>query len=104
MSTKLLDLAKVLRSKNSGPFQVTLDILFDNKESYNRVVKADVINEKTIMKLYHLEKEDICCIVFFEKAMGIKVTYNRKIASGGCFDRDVYGAQQQAPLFDLEIE
>ena len=103
MSDKLIDLAKVLRSKNSGPFQLTLDILFDNKEAYERVVKADVINQETIMKLYHLKREDICFIVFFEKAMGIKVTYNRSIASGGCFDRDVYGAQQQSPLFDLEI-
>lgn len=104
MSERLIDLAKVLRSKNSGPFQITLDILFDNKEIYDRVVKSEVINEETIMRLYHLQKEDICSIVFFEKAMGIKVTYNRKIASGGCFDRDVYGAQQHSPLIDLIVK
>ena len=30
--TRLYDLAKVLRSKNSGPFAVTLDVLFDDPD------------------------------------------------------------------------
>ena len=28
---KLYDIAKIIRSKNSGPFEITLDILFDKK-------------------------------------------------------------------------
>ena len=31
---KLYELAHVLRSKNSGPFAVTLDILFDDPAVY----------------------------------------------------------------------
>jgi hypothetical protein len=100
---KLVDLAKVLRSKNSGPFEITLDILFDNPESYNRVVAGNVINVETICQLYHLEPKDICNIVFYEKGLGIKVTYNRSVSSGTSRDRDVYGAQQHAPLMDILI-
>jgi hypothetical protein len=100
---RLVDLAKVLRSKNSGPFEITLDILFDNPESYNRVVEGRVINIQTICQLYHLEPKDICNIVFFEKGLGIKITYNRSVSSGTFRDRDVYGAQQHAPLMDIFI-
>lgn len=100
---RLVDLAKVLRSKNSGPFEITLDILFDNPASYHRVVESGVINVAKICQLYHLEPEDICSIVFFEKGLGIKVTYNRKVSSGTFRDRDVYGAQQHAPLMDIMI-
>ena len=100
---RLVDLAKVLRSKNSGPFEITLDVLFDNPESYNRVVEGRVINVQTICQLYHLEPEDICNIVFFDKALGIKITYNRSVSSGTLRDRDVYGAQQHAPLSDMLI-
>ena len=38
--TKLVDLAKVLRSKNSGPFELTLDILLPDEASYRRVLEA----------------------------------------------------------------
>jgi len=100
---RLVDLAKVLRSKNSGPFEITLDVLFDNKKNYDRVKESGVITEKTICEAYHLKREDIQCIVFFDKAMGVKITYNRPISSGTCFDRDVYGAQQHAPLMELLI-
>jgi len=100
---KLVDIAKVLRSKNSGPFEITLDILFDKKENYDRVVKSNVITIENICKLYGLKNEDITQIVFFEKALGIKVTYNRTVSSGTIKDRDVYGAQQHAPLMDLMI-
>ena len=100
---KLVDLAKVLRSKNSGPFQITLDILFDNIVSYNRVKNSGKITVDEICCLYHLKPEDICDIVFFEKGLGIKITYNRQISSGTTGDRDVYGAQQHAPLMEILI-
>lgn len=103
MSVLLKDCAKVLRSKNSGPFQITIDILFDDISKYERVVKANIFTKDNICKLYNLKMEDICNIVFFDRAMGIKVTMNRKISSGTCFDRDVYGAQQHAPLLDVLI-
>jgi hypothetical protein len=103
MSVALKDLAKVLRSKNSGPFQITVDVLFDDISKYERVVKANIFTEENICKLYNIKKEDICNIVFFDRAMGIKVTTNRKVSSGTCGDRDVYGAQQHAPLLDVLI-
>ena len=37
---RLYELAKVLRSKNSGPYEITLDILFDDPEKYRRVVDS----------------------------------------------------------------
>ena len=37
---KLYELAHVLRSKNSGPFAVTLDILFDDPAVYERVKRS----------------------------------------------------------------
>ena len=101
--TKLVELAKVLRSKNSGPFQITLDVLFDSRENYERVVRSGVINRENICRAYNLQDKDITEVVFFDSAMGMKVTFNRKISSGSAFDRDVYGAQQHAPLMEFII-
>jgi hypothetical protein len=41
--------------------------------------------------------------VFFDSALGVKATFLRRISSGTVGDRDVYGAQQHAPLMALEI-
>lgn len=100
---KLYDIAKVLRSKNSGPFELTFDVIFDNEQDYERVKHSGLINQDVIAKLYRLSKSDIMNIVTFDQARGIKITIARKISSGTMGDRDVYGAQQHAPLMNLDV-
>ena len=100
---KLYDAAKVIRSKNSGPFSITLDVLFDDPKRYEQVKGMGLITKKTVAGLYHIEEDAITQIVFFDAALGFKITFDRKISSGTCLDTDVYGAQQHLPLGELEI-
>jgi hypothetical protein len=102
--TSLFELAKVLRSKNSGPFELTLDILFDSKENYDRVKNSGKISVETICKLYNITEDQVHHLVFFDQALGVKITIARKTSSGTVGDRDVYGAQQHAPLMKIMIE
>jgi hypothetical protein len=99
----LYELAKVLRSKNSGPFEITLDVLFEREEDYLRVKNSGRINIETICRLYNISEDRVCRIVFFDQALGFKITILRDISSGSAGDRDVYGAQQHAPLMDLLV-
>lgn len=100
----LYDIAKVIRSKNAGPFSITLDVLFESEAVYQKVKAADLINKPLIAKLYHIPEESISELVYFDQAHGIKVTYDRPISSGTIGDRDVYGAQQHAPLMLLPVD
>ena len=100
---KLGDAAAVLRSKNSGPFEMTIDILFRDPAVYYRLKNAGLISRATIAKLYNIEEASISHLVYFDQALGLKVTFARTVSSGTRFDRDVYGAQQHAPLLDLEL-
>lgn len=100
---RLYEIAKVLRSKNSGPFEVTLDILFDRPETYRRVLQSGAVTRESIAALYRIPQERIVEFVHYDAALGIKITYLRDVASGTVGDRDVYGAQQHAPLMDIEI-
>lgn len=102
--TQLGDIAKVLRSKNSGPFEITLDVLFDSKEQYDKVKHSGRITKQTICDLYQIQEEQIHHLVFFDQALGFKITISRDISSGNVGDRDVYGAQQHAPLMKLSID
>ncbi len=100
---RLYDLAKVIRSKNSGPFEITLDVLFDSREIYQKVKDSNVITKVLISHLYKVDEDKITVLVFYDQAYGIKVTFARSISSGSCLDRDVYGAQQHVLLSEVEI-
>jgi hypothetical protein len=102
-AVRLYDLAKVLRSKNAGPFELTLDIMFDDEESYQTVKRSGVIDRELVCKLYRVRPEDVYHVVYFDAARAIKITIKRPIDSGGVGDTDVYGAQQHAPLIDVMI-
>jgi len=102
-AARLYDLAKVLRSKNAGPFELTLDILFDDEEKYQIVKNSGVIDRDLVSRLYKIPPEDVYHVVFFDAALGIKITIKRPTDSGGIGDTDVYGAQQHAPLIDVSI-
>lgn len=101
---KLYELAKVLRSKNSGPFEVTMDILFDDKNTYQLVKRSNVLTKESIAKAYNVKLSDIHHFIFFDPALGIKITMAREVSSGSAGDRDVYGAQQHAPLMNMEVD
>jgi hypothetical protein len=100
---RLYDLAKVLRSKNAGPFELTLDIMFDDDEKYETVKRSGVITRDLVCRLYRVPPEDVYHVVFFDAARAVKITIRRPVDSGSIGDTDVYGAQQHAPLIDVRI-
>ncbi len=104
MKTALRDVALVIRSKNAGPYELTLDVIFKNAELFERMRAADVINRKVIASLYRLPEEDVLDIVWFPNARAVKATIVRPLPSGALGERDVYGAQQHAPLMGFTFE
>lgn len=99
--TKLTDITNIIRSKNSGPYELTMDIMFKTRDDFKMVCSKKVINEELICELYKISKEDIINIVEFEPANAIKITIKRPICSGDLGETDVYGAQQHAPLLSI---
>lgn len=104
MNTKLIDTAYVIRSKNSGPYEITFDIMFKDWDVFDKVCKAGVINKKLITELYGITEDKIMDIVEFKPAKAIKITIERPICSGDLCETDVYGAQQHAPLLNVEFD
>jgi len=104
MKKTLYELAKVLRSKNSGPFSITLDILFDDPAAYRAVKDSGALTPAVVAQLYKIPESSIETFVYFDLALGLKITFARAVSSGSALDTDVYGAQQHAPLMDVEID
>lgn len=102
-SLKLGEMAKLIRSKNAGPFTLTIDIIFENKEAYQMVKKSRNFNAKMIADLYQLDEEEIR-LYSLDLVNAIKISFDRQITSGDLGDTDVFGGQQHGPLVHLEIE
>lgn len=104
MKVCLKDIANVIRSKNAGPFELTLDVLLKDQQMFEKLRQADVINKKVIAQLYQIPETDMISIVYFPNAKAIKATIVRPLPSGALGERDVYGAQQHAPLVNFTFE
>ena len=101
-ATTIADLAVLVRSKNAGPFWLTIDIMFDNPDHYRRVRDSEVINRAGIAGMYRRDPSDII-VVNHDAALAIKISFPRPQSSGSKLDSDVYGGQQYAPLLALAI-
>ena len=99
---KLYEAAFVCRSKNAGPFQVTVDLMFKELPMYEKVLKSPAFTVENISRLYQVPAEKVS-IKTFESILTIKVVLPRKCSSGSLPDTDVYGSQQHFPLGALEI-
>lgn len=99
---KIYDIAFVCRSKNAGPFQVTIDLMFSDLESYRKVLHSKVFTPEIIGKLYDITPAQIA-IKTFESIRTIKVVLPRRHGSGSPQDTDVYGSQQHFPLGNLDV-
>ncbi len=104
MSTvNIREVAEVVRSKNAGPFRLTLDILFKDRDVYERVKRSGAITAATVAALYGIPLERVTDFVWFDPGKALKATLVRSVSSGSTGDTDVYGAQQHAPLLGLEL-
>jgi hypothetical protein len=107
-SSTLAEIAPVIRSKNSGPYDITLDVVFSSLTVYNTIKKSNLLGRATIARLYHLQDSQIIWCGFFDQAMAFKATIPRMrdgefVSSGAFMETDVHASQQYAGLLDLKL-
>ena len=81
---------------------ITLDMMFEDEATYRRVRDSGMITPQRIAGLYGVSDNEVA-VIPYDVAYAIKVTIPRLLPSGDPGDTDVYGAQQHAPLLDIEI-
>jgi hypothetical protein len=76
--------------------------MFADAKDLQRAIDAPSLNALAIAQLYRVAPSDIE-IIPYPLAFALKIVVVRRIVAGDPGDRDVYGAQQHAPLLDLQI-
>ena len=100
---KLVELATTIRSKNAGVDHITFDVICRERQNFERVRDSGALNRTAVARLFGVDESRVTDFVVFEPANAIKFTIRRPKPSGGMGETDLFGSQQYAPLFDLDI-
>jgi hypothetical protein len=97
------DVCRHVRSKNAGPYWVTIDLFFDGPENFARYSGSPVLSATLIHKLYGA---DPGLVKFYRvpELDTLKISYARTSAQGGEVERDMHCGQQYVRLLDVELD
>ena len=101
-SRTLGNVADLIRSKNAGPFWMTLDIFCGTDADYEAVAAPGTIEPRNIADLYGVPPDDVR-IFHLPNLRAIKVSFPRPVTQGSFTDRDIHAGQQNIPLTRLTI-
>ena len=91
-----------MRSKNAGPFWITLDLSFSDQAAFERYADAPQLQPEGIGALYGV---DPALMKHFPVAdlLVLKISYPRRHPRGGALEREMHGGQQYVQLLDVEL-
>lgn len=98
----LARVAKVVRSKNAGPAQLTLDLFFHDRTGYERARTAPGLQPDAVARRYGVAPAQVRRHELPE-LLAIKLSLPRRLCAGSPGDGDVYGAQQHVPLLEVML-
>ncbi len=99
---RLGDCARLLRSKNAGPFMLTMDLLFPDTASYEKARDCGLLDREQVALLYGVEPS-LVKVFLVPDVLAVKISFPRPIPSGGEGDNDIYGCQYMAKLARLPM-
>jgi hypothetical protein len=94
------DYALEIRSKNAGPFWVTMEAFMKDADGY--ALAAYFITESTIAALYGVPVNEV--LIFRIPALNVvKISFPRSVSQASLRDRDIHGGQHHVPLACLAV-
>ena len=86
--TTVREVCHHVRSKNAGPYWVTLDLFFDGPESF-----AKYSQSPALVKRFPVPSLNV-----------VKISYARATPQGGEVERDMHCGQQYVRLLDVQLD
>lgn len=98
--TAIKDLVRKVRSKNAGPFWLTIDIFCGTPDAFETVSNA--LRTEAVATLFQVDPDRIRR--FDIAALNVvKVSFPRPVIQGTPADRDMHGASYAVLLGEMEI-
>jgi Domain of unknown function (DUF4387)/Acyclic terpene utilisation family protein AtuA len=97
------DMARIIRSTNSGASHVIFDIVFATPADYEMALHSNLFFKDNIAEVLGVSAERVIGSYFVDSCSAIKITLDRSTVAASSDERDVFGAQQYARLQSLRI-
>ncbi len=100
--TRLASVCRYIRSKNAGPFWITVDLFFADRNTFDRHAADPALTAEALAAVLGAEPATVRRFELRELAV-LKFSYPRLHPQGGVIERDMHGGQYFADLLDLEL-
>lgn len=97
------DCCDIVRSKNAGPFLITIDLMFSDYETYRSVLEGGFLSKEVVAAAYGIPVTEILVFETLDALRAVKFTYRRRRSSGSPGESDCYGMNQEAPLLNIRF-
>ncbi len=94
---------RLIRSKDAGPFMLTIDMFFADAETRQRYLDSGMLSPERIGDLYGV---DAGAVTLYDLADidAVKISFPRPVPSGEFGDTDITGGQQYGLLVEMLAE
>ena len=98
----LKDVCRYVRSKNAGPFWVTVDLFFDSAENYERYKNHPAIGCEAMGQAFAVDPAMVKRFTV-DNLKVVKISYPRAKPQGGMVERDMHSGQQFVRLLGAQL-
>ncbi len=99
---KISEVCRHIRSKNAGPFWVTVDLFFLDEQSYAQYHASPALSPQLFQRLFGADPALVKYVPVPTLKM-VKISYPRTNPQGWMGERDMHAGQQFARLLDVNL-
>ncbi len=100
---RLSEAADVIRSKNAGPFTVTVDLFFGDEPMYAAARSSSLLTVEGVAAAYAVPVDQVKGVWWDDRIRAAKVSLVRWSSSSDPFCSDLFGAHLHTPLAQAEL-
>lgn len=104
MTLTIGDVAVILRSKNAGPYLLSIEAFFADYETFRAVRDANAVTRASVAAAYEVKPSDVRNVSWYENVYGVKCVIWPRYRADAPHCRDLYGAQGHGPFAQLTVE
>jgi hypothetical protein len=100
---KLSSVCRHIRSKNAGPFCITVDLFFKDQTAFARYANASQLQPQSLGSIFGVSPKSVEHYIVPDLCV-LKISFPRRDPQGGVVERDLHGGQQYARIVDLDLD
>lgn len=92
--------AKYVRSKNAGPFWMTIDIFCNDDAAYGKIKDSQTLTEEKLREVYHVDTVEKYTL---DDLRVVKFSMPRPYPQGSAHDADMHAGQQYIRILNIKL-